>query len=95
MPGLKGADRRNLSGSDLDVYLSGDWDRVWSEVLPYVPVERRRLFSERNDLLAWVIRMRFTFSGRPPYAVIWSRMAPALPGILVSMMVSPSGSRMT
>ena len=46
LPGLKGADRRNLSESDLDVYRSGDWDRVWTEILPFVPAERRRLFSD-------------------------------------------------
>ena len=52
LPGLKGVDRRKLSGADLDIYREGDWDRVWTEILPFVPAERRRLFSERNDLLA-------------------------------------------
>jgi pimeloyl-ACP methyl ester carboxylesterase len=52
LPGLTGVDRKNLSGSSVDIYRGGDWDRVWTEVLPFVPAERRRLFSERNDLLA-------------------------------------------
>ena len=52
LPGLKGTDRKNLFESEPEVYRSGDWDRVWNEILPFVPAERRVVFSARNDLLA-------------------------------------------
>ena len=52
LPGLTGVDRENLSGSSVDAFRSGDWSRVWTEILPFVPTERRLLFTERNDLLA-------------------------------------------
>ncbi len=52
LPGLKGAVRRNLFESELEVFRSGDWDRVWNELFPFMPAGLRLLFTGRNDPLA-------------------------------------------
>jgi len=49
LPGLKGVHRRNLFEKDLDVYRSGDLDRVWNEIYPSMPEEVRLRWRPHND----------------------------------------------
>jgi pimeloyl-ACP methyl ester carboxylesterase len=52
VPALNATDRRNVGMGSIAVYESGDWDSVWRDAMPFVPVELRATWEERNDLAA-------------------------------------------
>jgi hypothetical protein len=49
VPGLTATDRRNLGTASVAAYESGDWDTVWRDAAPFIPVEVRPAFERRND----------------------------------------------
>ena len=61
LPGLKGVDRRNLWEPELGVYRSGDWERIWNEVLPFTSEESKALFASRNDPIACAASLEGSF----------------------------------
>jgi hypothetical protein len=65
LPGLKGVHRRNLFEKDLDVYRSGDMDRVWNEIYPFMPEEVRSRWRPWNDPLACAASLEASFEPLP------------------------------
>jgi pimeloyl-ACP methyl ester carboxylesterase len=49
VPGLNATDRRNVGAASIAAYESGDWERVWRDAAPFIPVDVRPAFERRND----------------------------------------------